>query len=470
MSATSPLQADAHKRLAGTPGWPALFGVVVAAFLAAPQTAQADDIDLDAEWGASPAEVSAKIDDSLQGSDWREYSRRERSVMLNDGSWTHFLIFHDDELIAQGYERDEKPRTPRVGTISDIVSYDNDYWAATALESQFGEPNFEDTRTKSEYSQELGDPARRARRSVEWDLVGERYRWKTDDGPVRYSVRYNLKGIKNHRIVRVRPGLEKKYHYYQITRAFRRAGIRLLRRFQLRSKKMVVAMVTSSGEVVKSEVDTGEHEIVPVRPEKDQYTVHDCEVYGQDCSMTFHTYGGWIYRVDLDLSSSGTIGRRERGGFEKTGERVYKRFLKMNDDLERRMGDPTADTSVTDLKNDRKLRKVQRIPQGMEAFWTVWYNPGRDALIRHVITGEKSGASWSVDHKVIFRLHSVTRAFANEAAWKEEASKLESNDDEAAEKMRQRMRERMKAATEGDSEESGDESSDSNEDKGDSEK
>ena len=69
--------------------------------------------------------------------------------------------------------------------------------------------------------------------------------------------------------------------------------------------------------------------------------------------------------------------------------------------------------------------KVQRIPQGMEAFWTVWYNPRRDMLVRHVITGEKNGSRWHVDHRVIFRLHSVTRAFADEAAWDAEGQMVD---------------------------------------------
>jgi len=400
-------------------------GLTAAFALLWPLSASADELDLGIDWETSPSASDEQVDDSFKSFGWRDYERRQRRVTLNESGWTHFLIYHDEELIAQGYQRREKPDKPRVGTISDVVSYDNDYWAAGALESQYGEPDVSDVRTKREYSQELGNPAKRAERSVDWDLRGERYRWNTDDGTIRYSVRYSLKGVRDHLLVRVKPGAEKEYHFYQIARAFRKAGVRVVRRFELQSRKMVVAMVTSSGEVVKTEFDTGEDKLVPVRPEKDKYTTRHCRLEGQDCTMTFHTFGGRVYRVDLDLSHGGKIGRRERGGFEKVGERVYKRFQRINEELTARMGEPQADTSISDLTDDRTLMKVQRIPQGMEAFWTVWYNPGRDMLVRHIITGEKNGASWHVDHRVTFRLHSVTRAFADEAAWDSEGQMID---------------------------------------------
>jgi len=412
------------RHLTGWMKWTAGIAVAVA-FGMIPDPAAAEDVNLDVDWGASPAEATGAVDADFTGGDWRNYKRRERTVRLNDETWTHFLIFHKDALIAQGYERDETPRDLRVGTLSDIVSYDNDYWLASALASEYGDPDFKDVRTKGDYSEELGDPAKRAQRSVDWDLKGERFRWETDDGPIRYTIKFSLKGQRNHRLVRVAPNAVDDYQYYEISRAFRRAGIRILKRFKLKSKKMVVAMATSSGETVKTEVETDEKELVPVEPEKRQYQTRHCKVDGHDCTITYHTYGGWIYKVQVDLSSSGRIGRRERGGFDKVGERVYGRFLTVNGRLDRMFGERTADTSVTDLENDRTLRKVRRLPQGMEAFWTVWYRPERDMLTRHVITGNQSGAEWHVDHKVVFRLHSVTRAFADERAWAAETTAVE---------------------------------------------
>lgn len=402
--------------------------------LVLPRSASAGELSLDVDWDSDPESLEGAVEGTLSGSDWRKFSRREQTVTLNDENWTQFFVFYEDELIAQGFERTEEPPKTRFGTISDIVSYDNDYWAASSLTSRFGEPDFKDVRTKSDYSQELGDPAERAKRSVDWDLKGERFRWETDDGTIRYSIRYSLKGERDHYLVRVRPGSEKHYHFYRIARAFRRAGVRVVRRFERRSRKMVVAMVTSSGETVKSEVETEGDKLVPVQPEKDQHT-HRCKFDGKSCKLTVRTYGGWIYRVDVDFSSSGKIGRRQRGAFDKVGERVYKRFLKANKRLKGVLGEPAADTSVTDLDDGRKRRRVRRIPQGMEAFWTVWYHPVRDMLVRHVITGDMSGTSWQVDHRVIFRLHSVTRAFADQAAWKAESSVIEK---------RREMKEKMK--------------------------
>lgn len=394
---------------------------------AAPGDASAEDeMTLDAEWGASPAGATGAFEDAdFTGGDWREYKRRERTVQLNDETWSHFLVFHEDELIAQGYERDETPQDLRVGTLSDIVSYNNDYPMAAVLTSRLGDPDFKEVRTKGDYSEELGDPGKRAKNSVNWDLLGERFRWETDEGPVRYSVKFSLKGKRNHRLVKVDPDAVEQYHFYEISRAFRRAGISRLRRFKVKSKKMVVAMTTSSGETVKMEVDSGEDKLVPVKPEKRQFQVNNCKIDGQDCEMTYHTYGGWIYKVVVDASSDGRIGRTQRGAFDKIAERVYRRYLTVNDRLDAMFGERTVDNSVTDLNDDRTVEKVQRLTTGMTAFWTVWYRPERDMLTRHVISGGNSGASWHVDHKVVFRLHSVTRAFADQRAWKREASAIE---------------------------------------------
>ncbi len=396
----------------------------------APTSAQAAEPTLDLEWGISPTEAEAAVDEDLDGGGWRKFERRERRVELEDKAWTHFLVFYDDELISQGYERDESPESPRVGTLSDIVSYDNDYWMAAALRSRHGEPEFEDLRSKSDYSQELGDPAERARRSVDWDLEGERIRWETDAGPIRYTVKFSLKGVRNHRVVKVDPSAAKHYHFYHNARAFRRAGIDVVRRFERKSQKMVVAMVTPSGESAKTEVETEGDKLVPVQPEKTQRRLDNCKIDDHDCDVTVSMYGGRLYQIEVDLSESGRAKRTERGAFDKAGERVYRRFLKVNEQLGDKLGEPAADTSVTDLEDDRTLRRVRRLAQGMEAFWTVWYDPSRDVLVRHVITGEQSGSEWRIEHRVVFRLHSVTRALADEEAFQREAESIERRKDE----------------------------------------
>ncbi len=397
-----------------------------------PSSAEATEPDFGLEWGLSPGEVEQAVEGSVDGGGWRKFERRERRVEFNETAWRHFLVFYDDELIAQGYERDEAPSSPRVGTLSDIVSYDNDYWMAAWLQARHGEPAFRDVRTESDYSEELGDPARRAKRSVQWDLQGERMRWETDAGPIRYSVKFSLTGTRYHRAVKIDPGASRHYHFYQIARAFRRAGIEVVRRFEKKSKKMVVAMVTSSGETVKSEVDSESDELVAVEPEKSQRRIDECSIDEHDCTITVSMYGGRIYQVEVDLSARGRPGRSERGGFDKAGERVYRRYLTVNGRLEDRFGEPTSDTSVSKLEDDRTRRKVRRLTRGMEAFWTVWYRPDRDMLIRHVITGERSGAEWHVDHRVVFRLHSVTRAFADQQAFAEESRAIEQQADEEA--------------------------------------
>lgn len=422
------------------------FGLSLAVALivfAVPDLGMAASPSFDVDWGTSPASLEESTDEPLSGSDWRKFGYRTQRVTLHGDEWKRFFIFFEDGLIAQGYRRAEIPEETRHGTVSDIVSYDNDYWMAGALEGQFGSPDLEDVRTKTEYSQELGDPEKRAHRSLEWDLKGERYRWETDAGTVRYAVRYSLKGERDHYAVRVKPGAEKHYHFFKIARAFREAGVRVVRRFEKKSEKMVVAMVTSSGEVVRSEYETEGEELVPVQPEKDQYTETDCEIRDRDCKLTVHTYGGHVYRIDVDLSSSGSIGRRERGGFEEAGERTYRDFLWVNEKLEGRLGEPSADTSIENWRDDRKARRIHDIPKGREAFWTVWYDAGDDVLTRHVISGGHSGAKWHVDHRVTVRLHSVARAFAEESAWKAERQQIEKARD-----LRREMRERRKEASE----------------------
>jgi hypothetical protein len=400
-----------------------------------PSWSWAAQLDLtETDWSLSPSEVSETTEGAVQSNDWRDYARRSYRVQWEDATWERFFVFHDGSLLAHGYEKAETPTALRVGTISDVVSYDNEYSMATALTGALGEPHFKDVRTRAEFSQEMGDPKLRARRAVEWDLLGERLRWHTDDAIVRYAVRYSLKGQHAHRAVAVKDGHSSAYLKYLVSKAFRDAGLQIIRQFQVKSKETVVAISTPSGQTVKAKVETGEKELVPKEPEKDSFTVTNCSVQGHDCSITFHTYGGHVYRMVIDVPDDGSIGRRQRGGFEKAAMENYKRYKHVHDKLGSIFGEPTVKREAGDLTNDRNEMKVHRLTQGMEAFFGAWYAPSRDVLIRHAIMGDSSGTSWHVDHRVTLRLHSVSRAFAVEEAWSSEAKKAKAAKRRRAEK------------------------------------
>lgn len=391
-----------------------------------PAAGVAGDLGLKTDWSTGPEELGDEVE-AATGSNWSDFRLHVRRVALQDEPWTQFFLFRDGQLIAEGYERVERPRVPRVGTISDVVSYDNEYPMADALRARYGAPVFKDVRTRREFSREMGDPALRIQRATEWDLLGERFRWEYENSIVRYSVRFSLDGLRTHRVVRVKDGAVDDYVDYFIANAFKEAGIELVQRFERRSEKMVVAMATSSGETVKMEVETGGEELVPVEPKHRRFTRSNCRMEGHPCQVTFSTYGGRIYKAVIDLSSDGTIGRRERGALEKAGERAYDRFLYANERLERIFGEPASSTLVPEkeLTDDRKLMKVHRIPQGMSAFWSAWYAPKNDVLVRHAIFGDGSGTSYQITHRITLRLHSVTRAFAERDAWKREARQAE---------------------------------------------
>lgn len=408
-------------------GWSSWTAVVIGLTLwLAPTSGFTADLELtDGDWSLTPQKVSQSTETAVQSANWRDYARRSYRVQWNDQTWERFFIFDDGSLIAHGYERTETPTSLRVGTISDVVSYDNSYTMATKLTAALGDPHFKDDRTRSKFSQEMGDPKLRAQRAVEWDLLGERYRWHTDDAVVRYAVRYSLKGQHHHRAVAIKRGNDARYHDYMISKAYRDAGLRILRQFEVKSKKTVVAISTPSGQTVKAEVETGEKKLVPKEPEKRSRTINDCKVQGHDCSITFHLYGGHVYEMTIDIPDSGSIGRTQRGGFEDAAMENYKRYRHVHEKLAGIFGEPTVKREAGDLNNDRNERKVHRLTQGMEAFFSAWYAPSRDVLIRHNITGDSSGSSWHIDHRVTLRLHSVSRAFAVENAWSTEAEKAE---------------------------------------------
>jgi hypothetical protein len=175
------------------------------------------------------------------------------------------------------------------------------------------------------------------------------------------------------------------------------------------------------------EVDGNRTEIVPVQSKKSRRTYRNCSVQGHPCTVIVHRYGWHPYKVVFEIDDSGEIGRRARGALEKAGERNYDRFLYVDRRLNNIYGSPTNSTAIpkSKLNDDRKLAKVHRLPQGMEAFWSVWYDPNEDLLVRHEIHGENAGLSWTVNHRVTFRLHSVTRAFAEQRAWEQEADAIQ---------------------------------------------
>jgi hypothetical protein len=181
-------------------------------------------------------------------------------------------------------------------------------------------------------------------------------------------------------------------------------------------------MVTASGESARMEVDGNRTEIVPVQSEKTRRTYRNCSVQGHPCTVTVHRYGWHPYKVVFEIDDSGEIGRRARGALEKAGERNYDRYLYVDRGVESIYGPPTNSTAIpkSKLNDDRKLAKVHRLPQGMEAFWSVWYDPAKDLLVRHEIHGNNAGLSWTVNHRLTLRLHSVTRAFAEQRAWQQE--------------------------------------------------
>jgi hypothetical protein len=387
--------------------------------------AMADEGDADSfdpaqfDWTATPATVKAEIDQSFDTEHFGSYKRLSRSVTLNSENWRQFFIFHKDKLIAQGYDRSKKLTGPRVGTISDIVSYDNDYWVANKLTAKLGEPAFVDSRTRSDFSQELGDDALKLKRSLDWDLLGERYRWETDDGTIRYNVQFSMDRLQKHRVVNVNPSKWAHYFDFQTVQAFRDAGIRLIRRFRKRTQTWVVTTFGSGR--IELEKYEAPGSAKPKSFKREEYTSSNCRFEGRDCRVTFKYYGYHLYQVDLDFSTSGEFPRR--GRHEDIGVGFYKHFAKVDRRLRSRLGTPGDTKRIKDPDNRREMMKAENLVQGMEGFWSVWYDVGNDVLVRHTITGENTGTGYKIDHKVTFRFHSVARALTEKDAWKVEVAK-----------------------------------------------
>lgn len=368
------------------------------------------------DWSTSPAKVKGALDAPTRTEHFGDYHKLKRPLTLDDDRWDEFFIFYKDKLIAQGYERQERKPGLRSGTISDVVSYDNDYPMARALDKELGDPDFVDRRTRSDFSEELGDDALRTKRTLEWDMLGERYRWETDDGTVRYTVQYSMDGLKEHRMVNVNPAHWKHYFEFQTIDAFREAGVELVRRFRTYSSKWVTPF-SGDGKVRVDRFDAPS-EATPRSPKREDYTYSDCRMEGEPCDITFRYYGGHLYQVDLDFSRSGEFPRRTR--HDRIGRKVYSHFDTVDEDLRSYFGKPNDSEKIDNLKDDREVMKAENLVRGQEGFWSMWYDVAHDVLVRHTITGERDGTGYKVDHRVSFRFHDVSRALAERDAWKAE--------------------------------------------------
>lgn len=377
--------------------------------------AEKDELDLTGfEWSASKSHVRAAFDGSVSTHRHRSYTRLSARVSLNDEGWTRYAVFHRDKLIAQGYERAESLQKPRFGTISDVVSYDNNYWVAGMLAKQRGKPDFVDRRTRSEYSEELGDDALRMERAVEWDLLGERFRWELDDGTIRYSVKYSVNGQREHNVVNVNPGSWSHYFHYRTAEAFHEAGVRRWRSFRSRAQQWVTKRSTPGGDIETFLSSSPESE--PREPKRTSYTSSSCHVAGESCRAHYSYYGGILYKVEIDFSETKKLPRRAH--FEDIGTEYYRHFKKIDGRLSRAFGRPVASKDAgDDLDNNRVQRRISNLTVGGEGFWSIWMDVGNDTLVRHSITGEQLGAAFRVDHKLQYYFHDVARVIADRDAW-----------------------------------------------------
>lgn len=376
-------------------------------------------------WATSPAKLKAELETSLHTEHFGSYTRYSRKAKLHSEAWRQFFIYHNDKLIAQGYERNEHLVKPRVGTISDVVSYDNNFWVVQRLKRAHGKPSFTDKRTRRDYSQELGDDALRVQRSLDWDLQGERFRWELDDGTIRYTVQYSMDGLAEHRVVNVNPGQWSHYFEFQTAQAFRDAGIRLIRRFHARTKKWVVASFAPSGKLTIKKYNPPSH-AKPRSAQRTQWSTDRCHLGGKSCTLTYRYYGGHLYQVDVDFSQDGKFPRRAH--FDKIGYAFYNHFAKVDNRLRRYLGNPEDSKHIKDPDNNRSKMHAGNLVQGQEGYWSVWYDVGNDILVRHTISGESDGAGYHINHKVTFRFHNVARALAEHDAWKTETAKVASGE------------------------------------------
>ncbi|MGM0556294.1 MAG: hypothetical protein ACQEVA_07930 [Myxococcota bacterium] len=386
--------------------------VMPTSFASAAEKAELDLTEF--EWSASKSEVRDAFEDSVSTHRHRGYARLSTRVSLNDEGWTRYAVFHRDKLIAQGYERSERLPKPRFGSISDVVSYNNNYWVANMMKKAHGEPEFVDRRTKSEYSEELGDDALRMERAVEWDLLGERFRWELDDGTIRYSAKYSVDGHRDHNIVNVNPGSWNHYFQYRTVAAFDEAGVGRWRAFRGRAQRWVTKRSTANGDIETLLASSPESR--PRQLKRTSYTSNSCRVSGESCRAHYSYYGGILYKIELDFSETKKLPRRAH--FEDIGTEYYKHFKKIDRRLTRTFGSPIASKDAgDDLDNNRVQRRISNLTVGGEGFWSIWMDVGNDTLVRHSITGEQLGAEFKIDHKLQYYFHDVARVIADRDAW-----------------------------------------------------
>ncbi len=371
-------------------------------------------------WSATPAKVEATLETSLDADHFGPYTRLTRRVKLHSEHWRQFFVFYHDKLIAQGYARREHLVKPRVGTISDVVSYNNHFWMVRAVTKAHGKPAFSDARSRRDFSQELGNDKLRARRSLAWDLDGERFRWELKDGTIRYTVQYSMDGLAEHRLVNVNPARWANYFEFETAQAFRDAGIQLIRRFRRRTKKWVVASFAPSGALTVEKYNPP-HSAAPRSARRTQWSTDRCHLAGKHCKITYHYYGGHLYQVDVDFSQDGRFPRE--GHQDKIARKFYDQFVRVDNDLRRYLGNPGDSKHIKHVHDGRERMHASNLLLGQQAFWSVWYDVGNDILVRHTISADNEGAGFHVDHRVTFRFHSVARALAEHDAWKVESAK-----------------------------------------------
>lgn len=377
-------------------------------------------------WSSTSQSITDELGTSLKGEHFGKYTRYQRSATIGSDAWKQFFIFSNDKLIAQGYTRNEKLVRPRVGTISDVVSFDNQHKPAALLTSKFGEPAIKNVRTRKEFSEEMGDDSLRAKRSLDWDLLGERYRWELKNGTVRYTIQYSMDGLAEHRVVNINPRYWSQYFEFMTDQAFRDAGVQRIRRFRERSRDWITASYSKAGKLhLKSH--QGPSGVKPRSAERTQWNSSNCSIQGKKCTVTYRFYGGLLYQTDIDFSQSGKLPRR--GHNSEIGKAFYMRFHSIDAQLKRYMRAPQDTKIITDMDNNREMMKAENLVRDQEGFWSVWYDAPSDTLVRHVITGKSVDfTDFHIDHKITYRFHSVARALAERDEWKAETAKIASSE------------------------------------------
>lgn len=372
------------------------------------------------KWTSTSQSITDALGTSLKGESYGQYTRFQRSVSFSSNTWKQFFIFSNDKLIAQGYTRSENLVKPRVGTISDVVSFDNQHKAAALLSAKFGKPALKDVRTRKEFSEEMGDDSLRAKRSLQWDLLGERYRWELKNGTIRYTVQYSMDGLAEHRIVNINPSHWSNYFEFMTDQAFRDAGVRRIRSFRKRAGAWITASYSKAG---KLHLKKSSSRTKPHSAKRTQWRSDSCNIDGKKCTVTYYYYGGLLYQADIDFSRDGKLPRR--GRHSDIGIAFYKQFASIDAKLKRYLRNPQETKVIKDMDNNREMLKAKNLVRNQEGFWSVWYDAASDTLVRHVITGEsRDFTDFHVDHKVTYRFHSVARALAERDVWKAETAKI----------------------------------------------